>query len=229
MRLSRSVAVSIACVTLPLGAMACSSGSGDQGASSSVLKGTPPPGAPSGSTSAQRAAAGPAPTQVTAPCEASGPPKVRRLLANPKALSFGRVIFTPLALLGSIQPQPFPARGAPQASATKIGAILFGGAGRARITIEPRGAARLVYGAELNQKLSTGDLAWSAIPSSVVLVACTDERGSSRATGFSGGLLFRNDRVCRIRLSVSSGGARVTRSLPVGSPVCDEVRSPERS
>ena len=221
MRMLRCVTVSIACLTLSLAAMACSSGSVAQSASSSGLRTTPAGGGPSGVTSAERASPGPAPTQITASCEASKPPNVRRLLANPKALRLGRVVFTPLALLGSIEPQPYPARGAPEARATKIGAVLFGGAGRARITIEPRGAARLAYGDELNQKLSTGDIAWSAIPNSIVLVACTDAQGRPRATGFPGGFLFRNDRVCRIRLSVSSGGARVTRSLPVGSPACD--------
>jgi hypothetical protein len=216
----RCVAVSIACLALSLAAMACSSGSVAQSASSG-LKTTPAGGGPIGFTYAERASPGPAPVQVTGACEASKPPNVRRLLANPKALRLGRVVFTPLALLGSIEPQPYPARGAPEARATKIGAVLFGGAGRARITIEPRRAARLAYGDELNQKLSTGDIAWSAIPSSIVLIACTDAQGRPRATGFPGGFLFRNGRVCRIRLSVSSGGVRVTRSLPVGSPACD--------
>lgn len=218
---SPSVAISIACLALLLGATACSSGSTAESATSSDLTSPPAVGAPNGHISAPRAAAGTGRTQVTASCEATKPPKVRRLLANPKALRLGRVVFTPLALLGSVQPQPYPTRGAPEATATKIGAILFAGARRARVTIEPRGAARLVYGDELNQRLSTGQLAWSAIPSSIVLVACSDEQGRPRATGFAGGFVFRNDRVCRIRLSVSSGGARVMRSLPVGSAGCD--------
>jgi hypothetical protein len=200
--------------------MACSSDSGGQSASS-IFKSSPTPGVPNGSTSVERAVSGLAPLQVTASCEATEPPNVRRLLDNPKALRLGRVVFTPLALLGSVQPQRYPARGAPEASATKVGATIFGGATRARITIEPRRAARLVYGDELNQKLSTGNLAWSALPSSIVVVACADEKGRPRATAFAGGFLFRNDRVCRIRLSVSSGGPRVTRSLPVGSADCD--------
>ncbi|WP_217923644.1 hypothetical protein [Miltoncostaea oceani] len=145
---------------------------------------------------------------------------MRRLLANPKALRLGRVVFTPLARLGSVRPQPYPARGAPKAHATKIGAALFAGATRARITIAPRGAARLVYSDEMNEKLGAGDIAWSAVPSSIVLVACLDKRGRPRATSFPGGFLFRNDRVCRIRLSVYSGGAGVTRSLPIGFPAC---------
>lgn len=219
--LSQVVAVSMACLTLLLGAMACSSGSGSGSASSSNPASTTAPSAPDGSTSAERPTPGTAPTQVTAACEATAPPRVRRLLANPKALRFGRVIFTPLALLGSTLPQPFPTRGAPEAHATKIGAILFRGAARARITIEPRATVRLVYGAELNRRLSRGNIAWSAIPSSIIFVACTDEQGRPEATGFPGGFVFRSDRVCNIRLSVSSGDARVTRSLPVGSARCD--------
>jgi len=217
-----SLVLLLTCLSLLAGvAMASSTGSDAQSASTSAPDSAPAPDGSIKPVSAEQDAAGPAPTKVTRVCEARESPNVRRLLANPKALRLGRLVFTPLALLGSVQPQPYSVRGAPRAAATKLGAALFGGAGRARITIAPRGAARLVYGDELNQKLSSGDVAWSALPRSVVLIACTDERGRARPTVFPGGFVFRNDRVCRIRLSVSSGGARVTRSLGVGFPACD--------
>lgn len=157
---------------------------------------------------------------VAASCGTASRVNARRVASNPKARRLGPVVFTPLALLDTIRPQPYPARGASAAHATKVGATLIGGAQRAQVRISPQGAARLVYGDAFNRMLGSGDVTWAALPSAVILRTCRDDKGRAQPTAFPGGLLFRDDRVCRIRLTVSSAGSVVTRAYSVGFARC---------
>lgn len=164
------------------------------------------------------------PARVAAVCEGASAVDVQRVVANPQAERLGSVVFTPLELLPKILPQPYPTRGAAEAHATKIGATIIGGVRRARVRISPRGAARLVYGGELTRRLGSGDIAWSALPSALVLAACLDDQGRPRATIFPGGLVFRDTGVCRVRLTAASRGVSVTRAFRVGFPRCRPQR-----